>query len=140
MLRSFQRLLLLLALFGAQVVGLHRGYICDCGGQERVTRMDHCHGPHEHDCEEEEEPHHEHEEGEPVHEHPALIESLQADKVHASAFTFAQAPLLVELPLEAFFVPDIQLESWDRFHPPRENSRAGPFWPSRLSQTISLRI
>jgi hypothetical protein len=126
-------------------MGLHRGYICDCGGVERLTQLDHCHGPHDHGCEHEEHEmpahdRHDHEEEEPIHEHPALVESALAEKAHAAAFMSVQVPLLVWLPLDDFTVKTLPQAERDRFQPPRIKSRAGPPWPSRLSHTISLRI
>jgi hypothetical protein len=144
-LHLLHRFLLLLALLGTQVMGLHRGYICDCGGVERLTQLDHCHGPHDHGCEHEEHEmpvhdRHDHEEEEPIHEHPALVESPLAEKAQPTAFMSVQAPLLVWLPLDGFTVKTLPQAERARFQPPRINSRAGPPWPSRLSHTISLRI
>ncbi len=42
--------LCLIALFGAQIFGLARGYVCDCAGQTEWTAQDHCAGPHGRDC------------------------------------------------------------------------------------------
>lgn len=138
-------LLALVAMLWAQVFGMQRGFVCDCGGVERLTMLDHCHGPHEHDCEAEEHEmpshdRHDHDEEEPIHEHPALIETLQAEKTAATAFSTFQAPLLILLPPDGFLISDIFPAKTSPFHPPRENCRAGPLWPPRLSHTIALLI
>lgn len=84
--RRILPVLAVLAVACAQVFGLGRGYLCDCGGVEKVTMADHCHGPHSEAC-------HEHEEDLPcnseddqhyegdTHSHTALIESLRASPV-----------------------------------------------------------
>jgi ABC-type Zn2+ transport system substrate-binding protein/surface adhesin len=83
-------LLAFTAMLWAQVFGLHRGFVCDCGGVAEVTQIDHCHGPHSeacHDHEEEFSVHHhdDHEdsdhESEGTHEHAALVERLVAGAV-----------------------------------------------------------
>ena len=39
-----------------QVFGGITGYLCRCGGEEVLTRTDHCHGPHSEACHQEVEP------------------------------------------------------------------------------------
>ncbi len=43
-------LLCVFALLGTQVFGGISGYMCRCGGEEVLTRTDHCHGPHSEAC------------------------------------------------------------------------------------------
>jgi hypothetical protein len=38
------------ALLAAQAFGGMTGYLCRCGGQEVLTRLSHCHGPHSDAC------------------------------------------------------------------------------------------
>ncbi|MBE7498529.1 MAG: hypothetical protein HS117_26620 [Verrucomicrobiaceae bacterium] len=145
--RALLTALLVLVVLCAQIMGMRRGFVCDCGGGERLTMMDHCHGPHEHDCADEEHDtpahdrhdHHDDEE-EPVHEHPALIESFQADKAAMPVFTTPSAPVLVLLPFDLIHGLEAHPVSARRFHPPRETSRAGPLWPARLAHSITLLI
>ncbi|MBL9132787.1 MAG: hypothetical protein JNG86_16385 [Verrucomicrobiaceae bacterium] len=137
--------LLVLVVWCAQVVGLKRGFVCDCGGVEHVTAADHCHGPHDHDCtgEEHEQPAHDcrvHDEEEPFHEHQALVEALQAEKASAAAFLVPVATVLFYLLTDDFFSRSLFPARSDKFDPPRPDSRAGPFWPPRLSRSIALLI
>ncbi len=143
--RTLLAALLVVMVLCAQVMGMQRGFICDCGGAARLTMSDHCHGPHEHDCEEEEHEtlghgRHDHDEGEPLHEHPALIETLQAEKAPAPSFVPAALEVVVLLSRDTFFVAGLALVPAGPFHPPREKARAGPLWPPRLSHAIALRI
>ncbi len=43
-------MLCVLTLLLAQAFGVTAGYLCRCGGEERITQIDHCHGPHSEDC------------------------------------------------------------------------------------------
>lgn len=143
--RRLLLMLALLAMLGAQLGGIHRGYVCDCGGVERLTLLDHCHGPHDHDCESEEHdlPDHDrddHDEEEPVHEHPPLIESLQAENVPGAALAVPHPALIVFLPLDSIGSKNASPNSKVRLQPPRQNTRAGPLWPLRLSRSIALLI
>ena len=48
-----EKLLTLLCIFtllGVQAFGGITGYLCRCGGQEALTQIDHCHGPHSEAC------------------------------------------------------------------------------------------
>ncbi|MEI6871809.1 MAG: hypothetical protein WCL08_05950, partial [Verrucomicrobiota bacterium] len=48
-----EKLLTLLCIFillGVQAFGGITGYLCRCGGQEALTQIDHCHGPHSDAC------------------------------------------------------------------------------------------
>jgi hypothetical protein len=68
-----------MALLVMQAVGGFRAYLCDCGGQVRLTKVDHCHGPHSAAC-------HDHESGAPHrqegdsgdrHDHERVVQELQ---------------------------------------------------------------
>ena len=39
-----------LTLLGSQMFGGIAGFLCRCGGEQRVTQADHCHGPHSELC------------------------------------------------------------------------------------------
>lgn len=135
----------LLALVSAQVFGLGRGFVCDCGGMETVTMADHCHGPHSADCHEHEEEapcqrgeeHHE----EDSHEHEALSESLRASVTPGLEF-FAPVLAVVSLALEEWQSPllvpgagcmavEIRLDSGHAAQRP---------WPQVLAHAVALRI
>lgn len=47
---NFLTLLCVFALLGTQVFGGITGYLCRCGGEQVLTRTDHCHGPHSEAC------------------------------------------------------------------------------------------
>lgn len=135
-----------MAIAWAQAFGLHRGWMCDCGGIAHVTQVDHCHGPHSTACHDEElehhslPHHHENEDGDDRHEHAAVVESLLAKQPHDFSFHFA-APVKVLSVVEAWerAVPVSPLGEtlpvpWlNETVPPRE-------WPMRLARVISLRI
>lgn len=48
--KNLLTLLCVFALLGMQVFGGITGYLCRCGGEEVLTRTDHCHGPHSEAC------------------------------------------------------------------------------------------
>ncbi|WP_395739891.1 hypothetical protein [Prosthecobacter sp.] len=157
MLRPFQHLLIALALLAlafAQVFGMGRGFLCDCGGVERVTFADHCHGPHSAACHQHEdeapfpcqgtEDHHDGEEGSEggTHEHQALIESLLASISSKIEFS-AIAPALVALVMPEWQSPSLtgpaSLTSSASLsaHPPPVAHRP---WPQMLTHAVALRI
>ncbi|MBB5031168.1 hypothetical protein [Prosthecobacter vanneervenii] len=130
----------------AQVFGMDRGFVCDCGGMEKITAADHCHGPHSAACHdhEAEEPCHEesggHHDGD-THEHPALIESLLASLSPAFSFS-APAPIIMDLALEEWHSPLFLTEAAASTavhseHPPPAAQRP---WPQLLARTLVLRI
>lgn len=138
-------LIALLAIGWAQTFGLHRGWICDCGGVEEITQVDHCHGPHSEACHEEGNeahsiPHQHHEDDGDTHEHVAVVDSLIAKQQNDFSFSI-EAPVKVLSVLSLWEnlvrVPS-QVEQVAHTPPPR----AGPEreWPRRLAQTIALRI
>jgi hypothetical protein len=103
----------LFALMGAQVFGLQRGYVCDCGGMVELTEFDHCHGPHSAACHDEESPveHHSHghaddECGGDTHHHAPYVESIEFFKQQNGGFAppslagvLSAVPLILSLPL-----------------------------------------
>jgi hypothetical protein len=48
-------MLCVITLLLAQASVASAGYLCRCGGEERLTQVDHCHGPHSEDCHDSEE-------------------------------------------------------------------------------------
>ena len=136
-------LIVLLAMGWAQTFGLHRGFVCDCGGVEQMTLVDHCHGPHSSACHEDEDhsiPHdHDDEEGE-THEHVAVVDSLLAQLQQDTGAVFI-APVKA---LDAFdLLQRFRLTSAEGKcmpeTPPRP-WRQTQEWPRRIAQTIALRI
>lgn len=133
-----------LAVAWAQTFGIHRGWMCDCGGMARLTMVDHCHGPHSDECHEDDEhdvPHH-HEEGEDedTHEHTAVVDDLVGKQHEVSA---VQAPVLPVLAASAW---EVELSAPNaagrrREEPPDKGRRDGPReWPRILTRTIVLRV
>lgn len=144
-----QRLILgliaLLAIGWAQTFGLHRGWVCDCGGVEFITQVDHCHGPHSTACHDEENedhsvPHHHGEEDGDTHEHPAVVDSLVAKQQNDFSFSIA-TPVKVLGVMNAWETI-VRVPSHDEQVAETPPPRAGPEreWPRRLAQTIALRI
>ncbi|MES2506268.1 MAG: hypothetical protein V4599_06165 [Verrucomicrobiota bacterium] len=135
--------LALLALGWAQVFGLMRGYICDCGGEVEITAFDHCHGPHGVACHHDDEPAHHHDdetEGD-THEHEPLKEPGHAKQLVSQS---SALPLPVLAVLATLELPPLLLLVNDParrpgMHPPRDDSR-GRRWPEVLTRTIALRI
>ena len=147
LLHRFLPMLAVLAVACAQVFGLGRGYVCDCGGVEKVTMADHCHGPHSTDCHEHEdeipcqgEGDHQHE-GD-SHSHAAVIESLRASPV--PALQLAAPPAVVTGYILPSWVLSMQVETvyscalqertvWSGHDPMRE-------WSRMHAHTVVMRI
>lgn len=133
-------LLAFAAMLWAQVFGLHRGFVCDCGGVAEVTSMDHCHGPHSEACHEHEEEspcHHDHDDhGADTHEHAALIERLVAGNVIDMVAVPAPLVSVIEMPawlaLESVWFEEVVSSTSD---PPLRRS-----WPEVLTGSVALRI
>ncbi|SKA86343.1 hypothetical protein SAMN02745166_01284 [Prosthecobacter debontii] len=136
--------LALLALGWAQVFGMNRGFICDCGGEVEITVFDHCHGPHgttchlglssAHDQED-------HPESDDSQEHQPYKESVQAQK-QLGQVAHVVIPALVVVALLEPLTPQLSL-SEDRaseYIPPREDGGVGRSWPQVLTRTIALVI
>lgn len=96
--RSALLAILLPALAWAQIAGLQRGYVCDCGEVARQTEFDHCHGPHSGTCHDDVEAAHDHAtDGHECsatpctdtdrHEHAPYTEPLKSFKSQNAAFT-----------------------------------------------------
>lgn len=144
--RHIMPALALLTIASAQVFGMDRGFLCDCGGMEKITAADHCHGPHSAVCHEDEaeEPCHESSDGHhkgDTHEHLALIESLLASLSPALSFS-APAPIIMDLALEEWHTPLFLTEApaftaAHSEHPPPATHRP---WPRLLAHTLILRI
>lgn len=148
--RPRQMLLLILAvpaMILAQLFGVQRGYVCDCGGQAHVTGADHCHaagGAHCHD-----EDHHgfwhgaadHHEEDDPLHEHAALIEALGALPMQSMAWSVP--PLQVSwLGVSACLITSAAIRAGPAagtFPPWIEPGRKRS-WPHLLAHAIELRV
>lgn len=160
---AFTRTLTALALLlvaCAQIFGMDRGFLCDCGGIEKITRVDHCHGPHSAACHQDEDeaqdhdhaltPHH-HDESDPqsgedtdtdTHEHQALIESLLASL--SPGFEFSAPPaIIIGWVMPEWQSPVIDLAALTSTpevaaaDPPQATHRP---WPRVLARTVALRI
>jgi hypothetical protein len=124
-------LLAFVAMLWAQVFGLHRGFVCDCGGVAEVTSMDHCHGPESAPCRE----HDDHDESD-THEHAALIERLVAGNVIAMFAVPAPLVSVVEVPAWLTVEPVVFEETVSSTpDPPLRRS-----WPQVLTGSVVLRI
>jgi len=140
-------LIALLAIGWAQTFGLHRGFMCDCGGVEHITQVDHYHGPHstashehEHEDEDHSLPHHHDEDDGDTHELAAVVDCLVA-KQQNDAAPHISAPLNLLGTLDLWETSRLALSGL-RFaaeEPPQRCSQAHE-WPRRLAQTIALRI
>ncbi len=106
--RSFVILFALLALAGAQVFGLQKGFLCYCSGETLETNYEYCHHTHgtmHTPCAED---HHEHEETVPQnheheggsHEHtPLKVELTAASQGKAASVSFAFTVTTPALPV-----------------------------------------
>lgn len=136
--------LTLLALGWAQVFGMMRGYVCDCGGQVEITAFDHCHGPHGVACHDSLGASH-HEEDHPdspdSQEHAPFKEPVQAQKQIGQAAHVA-LPLLAVIATLQVLTPLISLsENSSVYHPPHlDDGGGGRRWPQVLTRTIALRV
>jgi hypothetical protein len=109
MVRSSVVLFALLALAGAQVFGLQRGFLCECSGEAVETSYEYCHHVHgdmHAPCEEDHHEHegtvphdHEHENQGGSHEHKPLQVELNAASHGKDTSTSAVAPIPVLAPL-----------------------------------------
>jgi hypothetical protein len=139
--------LALVALAWAQVFGLVRGYVCDCGGEVSITVADHCHGPHGVECHDEVPVEHDHDHDEELpadgttHHHELLKETVVANqKVQTLAVPVPALMLLAELPdwtvaglgLNSLFIAAAQTRT--------EEGRISRRWPQVLTRTIAMRI
>jgi hypothetical protein len=135
------------AMLWAQVFGLHRGFLCDCGGVAELTPFDHCHGPHSescHDHEEESPCHHDeddHADETDTHEHTALIEELVAGHV-TSMHVAAPAPLVSIAVMPEWLTSEALQVKTGLSSPVLQPPKAEPLrsWPQSLAHTIALRI
>lgn len=135
----------LLALGWAQVFGMMRGYVCDCGGEVEITAIDHCHGPHGSACHDHEgvTPCHDqddHSDETDSHEHSPLTESVQAQQQSAQA-SLPVAPMLAVIATLEAITPFISLnEIAIPYTPPPRDDGGGRRWPQVLTRTIALRV
>ncbi|MFN0077475.1 MAG: hypothetical protein ACKVY0_13475 [Prosthecobacter sp.] len=136
-------LIALLAVGWAQTFGLHRGFMCDCGGVEHITQVDHCHGPHSnacHDVEDHDIPHQHDETDEDTHQHAVVTEALLAKQPNAAGFDLAApmpmviAEIVWEISVrQTVTLPVANSPGFKRWCVMQE-------WPHRIVQTIALRI
>lgn len=146
-------LLTLAILAWAQVFGMARGYICDCGNVAQITAMDHCHGPHSISCHETESAAHcvdDHEDGKASHsdsdrhQHEPLKETVVARQAMQLALELNPpvawiwlTPLSTSLELTAR--PPLSSTS-HRLRVPDDGGGGAHQWPEVLTHTIALRV
>lgn len=124
------------------MMGIERGFLCDCGGTPRLTQADHCHGPHDHDCDTDDHVGHDHDlddhaPGEPVHEHSVATEKLVSGKSAAFSLSKPVLPLLALLEW-VNGASAHRADAQPRVHrPPPPEGDVGPPWPEVLSRTIA---
>ena len=103
---SFARLLTVLCVFavlGAQVFGLARAFVCDCGGDFVIVKSESCHGPHGPNCHVEESepsqcPDHGHDGGDHK-QHDVVKEDLKSTAVNE--------PLVLPAPVLLALLPEL---------------------------------
>lgn len=124
-------LLAFAAMLWAQVFGLHRGFVCDCGGVAEVTAMDHCHGPDSAPCHEPDD-----HDASDTHEHAALIERLVAGNVIDMVAVPAPLVSVIEMPVWLAAEPVLFEETVaSKSDPPLQR-----LWPQVLTGSVALRI
>lgn len=150
--RQLLALVVFVALGGAQLFGLSRGYLCDCGGGFEFTAFNHCHGPHAvqdhdhgHDHEDAEPHHRHHEEGDlpddhDTHHHAPATELMLALEGTAKnlAAGVSATPMVItcealHLP-KAFEAPPLVRAAFLR------DEGGGRRWPRMLAHSIALRV
>jgi hypothetical protein len=139
--RAFVVLFALLALAGAQVFGLQRGFLCECSGEAVETSYEYCHHAHgdmHAPCEEDLHEHdgttpqgHEHENQGGSHEHKPLKVELTAASHGKDASAFAAVPVpvlsvLAELPDFLAFLIAAPGDSATKAAPPPYLHSGGP--------------
>ena len=132
------------AIAWAQTAGIHRGYLCECGGTPQVTLADHCHGPDDDAC-------HDHGEAEALpcgaghggceetHDHPEVKEKILARQSSVIEPVFAQSVwATIWVPRS---ISDAALATVCRPALPTDYPGDPPRrWPALLAHTIELRI
>lgn len=136
--------LALLALAWAQVFGLMRGYICDCGGEVSITAAEHCHGPHGAACHERS-PEADNHERAPVNgttqHHDVLKETVVANqKLQVLAAPLPSLILIAELPNWTLPVLALNNLFTERSADLRAGAGEKRHWPRVLTHTIALRV
>lgn len=136
------------AIAAAQTLGIQQGYICDCGGMERWTSVDHCHGPHTAECHEHELDDHacdmplkDHGAQEDTHTHEKHVASLVAKPQH---FPVVQvfSPVPQVLPVNEWLLTVLSGEDSEQKTAWNTDSRGSdpPPWAERLTHCIALRV
>lgn len=133
--------LALLALGWAQVFGMTRGYVCDCGGEVEITAFDHCHGPHGLACHHDDDPVHHHEEqNSDTHEHAPFKEPVQAKQLPLASSAVPMPVLAVLTVLEPLTMLQVVNAQISAPLPPPRIADTGRRWPDVLTRTIALRV
>ncbi len=135
-----------LALGCAQVFGLQRGFVCECGNEPEVTAWDHCDGPHSEACHENESesvPHskEDHTDGTDTRDHSSYKEDVTANTVTLVHLAVSQPALHVIDVLEWFTADRLIVQCTVLAHAPSwQADDDGRHWPRVLAHTIVLRV
>lgn len=137
--------LALLALGWAQVFGMMRGYVCDCGGEVEITAQDHCHGPHgiachDHDAVMPGHDHEDHDDETDSHQHAPLTEPVQTEQVDGQ-MSLSAVPAQALIATLEVIAPFVSLNETGIAHAsPSRDDGGGRRWPLLLTRTIALRV
>lgn len=128
------------AVLGAQVFGVTRGFMCDCGGLAKIVAVDHCHGSHGADCHEDEMafPHEHHDEDESDRHDHAQVKGDFNGLSHLVPHFVVAAPIVLAPSWEQLFPIPSTLVSRIFGYGPEASCGSPP--RIALSRTIVLRI
>ncbi len=132
-------MLCILAVCGAQVCGVVRGFVCDCGGAVEFVETSSCHGPHGAEChadgsQETHGSHEEHNDGD-RRQHEQVGGELQPAASTAKAIT-APAPQLLAFLLEPLLFAPAPVSPLKV----RTNAGSRPPLNIAVARTVVLRI
>lgn len=129
--------LVFIAMGAAQLFGVQRGYVCDCGGASEIVDAPYCVGPHGEDCHS-----HEHD-SQPAHneqgeqkDHDAVTDNLQSSQAPVVAVSVPQPVMLFTLP-DFLFSPTPVAISATQYH---ANVSGAPPPGVALERTVVLLI
>lgn len=129
--------LVFIAMGAAQLFGVQRGYVCDCGGASEIVDAPYCVGPHGEDCHS-----HEHD-SQPAHneqgehkDHDAVTDNLQSSPAPVVAVSVPQPVMLFTLP-DFLFLPTPVAISATQYH---ANVSGAPPPGVALERTVVLLI
>lgn len=126
------------AVIGAQLFGVARGFVCDCGGRSQVVEVSSCSGSHGEHChmEESESGTHDEEGNENRKEHEQVKDDLTGTNGQAPHVVIPAPVMCAALPALMFFAPECLPAP--REYPP--DSYGGPPPGIAVARTVVLRI